>query len=105
MNRLLDAHPALAGDFENDRGFVEAAVAVSVASHSLFRVLQRDVGALESLRRDSVHAPITLDGADDLPRAEDPLAALRRWKHCHMVRIAARVRAPISTDSSSVTSV
>jgi [glutamine synthetase] adenylyltransferase / [glutamine synthetase]-adenylyl-L-tyrosine phosphorylase len=90
LSRLLDAHPALAGEFAADRTLLDAVVAVSVASHSLFRVLERDENALTQLHAAELHAPIALDGADEFAHAADPPAALRRWKHCHMVRIAAR---------------
>ena len=64
LTRLTEAHPHLLDELATDPQFLEAIVAVSVASHSLLAVLERDRAALAMLR----------DGA--LSRASAPLEDL-----------------------------
>jgi glutamate-ammonia-ligase adenylyltransferase len=94
LTRLVDAHPRLRDELGSESEFLDAVVAVTVASNSLLAVLERDEGALEMLRHTSLHTPLTVGhlGADSraLLTHEDPAAALRRWKHRQIVRIAGR---------------
>src|SRR4051812_2237924 len=94
LARLVDAHPTLVDELANDTPLLDATVAVSVASRSLLAVLERDEHAIEMLRPDVLHAELTADAlvaqAHDTIATDDPPAALRRWKHRHMVRVAAR---------------
>ena len=94
LTRLVEAHPALADELATSTQLASALVAVSVASHSLFAVLERDEGAIAMLGDSVLRAPVTL--ADCLAEAgallthDDPTAALRRWKHRQIVHIAGR---------------
>ena len=94
LRRVLEAHPRLSDDLSSDSELLDAIVAVAVASHSLLAVLERDTVALDMLRAPALHTPTTVDGlvaqADGLFAVEDPSAALRRWKHRQVVRIAGR---------------
>ncbi len=93
LARLLEAHPRLAEELADDSEFLDAVVAVIVASHSLFAVLERDEDALEMLRAPALHAA-TIDTfvgrLASLQEQVEPSAALRRWKHRQVVRIAGR---------------
>src|ERR1700690_59609 len=94
LTRLIEAHPHLGEEFADDSEFLDAIVAVSVASHSLLAVLERDADAHEMLRASSLHTSATTDGyvfeAASLHDQTDPAAALRRWKHRQVMRIAGR---------------
>jgi glutamate-ammonia-ligase adenylyltransferase len=90
LERLVAAHPGLGEALGADRVLLEALVAVSVASRSLFAGLERDPGAIEMLRGDVVRAPIALDDAPTLVTSDDAPRALRVWKRRHIARIAAR---------------
>ena len=94
LNRLIEAHPHLTDELSADTEFLDAIVAVTVASHSLLGVLERDVEALEMLREPALHSPLVVDdlvgAANKLVATEKPGAELRRWKHRHIVRIAGR---------------
>jgi glutamate-ammonia-ligase adenylyltransferase len=94
LARLVEAHPALADELATSTQLASALVAVSVASHSLFAVLERDEGAIAMLGDAVLRAPVTLDGcvaeAGALLAHDDPQGALRRWKHRQMVHIAGR---------------
>ena len=94
LTRLFDAHPHLRDDVVHEARLLDAIVAVTVASNSLLAVLERDEDAVAMLREPALVAP---SSADDLARARgellghaDPPAALRRWKHRQIVRIAGR---------------
>jgi glutamate-ammonia-ligase adenylyltransferase len=94
LRRVIDAHPRLVDDLAADSELLDAIVAVAVASHSLLAVLERDDVALDMLRGPALHTPTTVEDlvgeAQSLLRVEDPIAALRRWKHRQVVRIAGR---------------
>ena len=94
LTRLSEAHPDLFEEMLADEPFLDAVVAVSVASHSLLSVLERDAGALEMLRAPALYATAHVDDlvvqAGTSVSADDPAAALRRWKHRRIVRIAGR---------------
>jgi glutamate-ammonia-ligase adenylyltransferase len=94
LARLVEAHPALADELATSTQLASALVAVSVASHSLFGVLERDEGAIAMLGDSRLRAPVTLDdclaAAGALLAHDDPQAALRRWKHRQIVHIAGR---------------
>jgi glutamate-ammonia-ligase adenylyltransferase len=94
LTRLADAHPHLRDELAHGSRFLDAVVAVTVASHSLLAVLERDEVALGMLRdpvlgtapnAEELRAQIAAVTQDD-----DPPAALRRWKHRQIVRIAGR---------------
>ena len=95
LTRLTEAHPHLLEELATDAQFLEAIVAVSVASHSLLSVLERDQAALAMLRDGALSrasAPLEdliLDARTTIEH-DDPLGELRRWKHRHIVRIAGR---------------
>jgi len=94
LARLVDAHPTLGDELANREELARALVAVSVASHSLFAVLERDEDAIAMLEDSALHAPLALDDCLAAAKAvlahDDPQAALRRWKHRQIVRIAGR---------------
>src|SRR5262245_50831676 len=94
LARLLDAHPELIDEVASDPPLLDAIVAVTVASRSLLSVLERDRVAVEMLRADELTAEVGADElverADAAVSTDDPAAALRRWKHRQMVRIAGR---------------
>jgi glutamate-ammonia-ligase adenylyltransferase len=91
LSRLLDAHPGLSAELRPMRVTV---VAVAVASRSLLAVLERDERALDMLRDEQLRATVTArelaTQANAALAAADPPAALRRWKHRQIVRIAGR---------------
>ena len=94
LTRLVDAHPYLRDELAENSEFLDAVVAVTVASHSLLAVLERDEAALAMLRPAVLHAGTSVDElaaqAKDLPTSADPPGELRRWKHRQIVRIAGR---------------
>ncbi|HTD49510.1 MAG TPA: bifunctional glutamine-synthetase adenylyltransferase/deadenyltransferase, partial [Acidimicrobiia bacterium] len=94
LRRVIDAHPHLVDDLAADTELLDAIVAVSVASHSLLAVLERDNAAPDMLRPAALHTPTTVEDlvaqAQALLRVEDQMAALRRWKHRQLVRVAGR---------------
>ena len=94
LARLVEAHPALADELATSTQLASALVAVSVASHSLFAVLERDKDAIAMLGDSRLRAPVTLDDClvegGALLAHDDPQAALRRWKHRQIVHIAGR---------------
>ena len=94
LARLVEAHPALADELATSTQLASALVAVSVASHSLFAVLERDEGAIAMLGDSVLRTPVALDeclaAAGALLAHDDPAAALRRWKHRQIVHIAGR---------------
>jgi len=94
LSRLLDAHPGLSAELAADEALLDAVVAVTVASRSLLAVLERDDGALDMLRdeqlRATVTAPELVAQTTAVLASADPPAALRRWKHRQIVRIAGR---------------
>jgi len=94
LRRVIDAHPHLVDDLAADPELLRAVVAVAVASHSLLAVLERDNVALDMLRGPALHTPTTVEDlvaqAQSLLTVEDQIAALRRWKHRQVVRIAGR---------------
>ncbi len=94
LARLFDAHPTLVDELASDAPLLDALVAVAVASHSLLAVLERDERAVDMLRADVLHTDANVDGLVAEARAaitvDDPGAALRRWKHRQLVRIAGR---------------
>ena len=91
---MIEAHPHLGEELAADSELLDAIVAVSVASHSLLGVLERDEGAVTMLRAPSLHTSTTAGGyaaeAAALHDAAEPASALRRWKHRQIVRIAGR---------------
>lgn len=95
LERLLEAHPDVAGDLVARPTLREAVVAIAEASHSLLTALIVDPSSLELLhgrgaladeRRPEELSAAALEALD----AEEPLLELRRWKRREMVRIAAR---------------
>src|SRR5258706_15917215 len=94
LARLVEAHPALTDELATSTQLASALVAVSVASHSLFAVLERDEGAIAMLGDSRLRAPVTLEACQAevgaLLAHDDPQAALRRWKHRQIVHIAGR---------------
>src|SRR5262249_10533348 len=94
LGRLVDAHPELAEELTSDAPLLDAIVAVAVASRSLLAVLERDAHAVDALRVDALRTDIGADAlaaqAHDAIDADDPAAALRRWKHRQIIRIAGR---------------
>jgi glutamate-ammonia-ligase adenylyltransferase len=94
LARLLDTHPALVDDFASDPPLLDAIVAVTVASRSLLAVLERDDAAVAMLRADALTSEMTVDElveqASVAIATDEPAAALRRWKHRQVVRIAGR---------------
>jgi glutamate-ammonia-ligase adenylyltransferase len=94
LSRLLDAHPGLSAELADDEALLDAVVAVAVASRSLLAVLERDEGALDMLRDEQLRATVTAPELAAQTKAvlaaADPPAALRRWKHRQIVRIAGR---------------
>jgi [glutamine synthetase] adenylyltransferase / [glutamine synthetase]-adenylyl-L-tyrosine phosphorylase len=90
LERLLDAHPGLGDVLARDAILLDALVAVSVASRSLFVALERDRGTVDVLRAEALEAPISFGEARALIGHDDPPSALRRWKRRQIARIAAR---------------
>jgi len=94
LTRLIEAHPQLGDELGADSELLDAIVAVVVASHSLLGVLERDQESLGMLRSASLHSTGTIDAfaaeTASLHDDADPAAALRRWKHRQIVRIAGR---------------
>ena len=90
LERLLDAHPDLDHELARDAILLDALVAVSVASRSLFAALERDRGAVEMLSAEALGTPVSFGEARELLEHDDPPTALRRWKRRHVARIAAR---------------
>jgi glutamate-ammonia-ligase adenylyltransferase len=94
LTRLLEAHPSLDDELASDPQFLDAIIAVTVASHSLLAVLERDDEAGSMLHDASLRNPPTGEDlivqANALLAHDDPPAALRRWKHRQIVRIAGR---------------
>src|SRR5204863_3682045 len=72
LARLVEAHPALANRLTTSTQLASALVAVSVASHSLFAVLDRDEGAIAMLGDSALRAPVALE--DCLAEARTLLA-------------------------------
>jgi [glutamine synthetase] adenylyltransferase / [glutamine synthetase]-adenylyl-L-tyrosine phosphorylase len=98
VERILAAHPHLAGEIESDPLLREGLIALAVASHSLFAALERDPDAVAMLRSETL-----LGGVDFAAEAQavitddEPARALRRWKRRHIVRIAGRDLLGITT--------
>lgn len=90
LERLLDAHPGLDDQLAHDATLLDALVAVSVASRSLFVALERDRGAVEMLCADALGGSISFADARELIGREDPASELRRWKRRQVAWIAAR---------------
>jgi glutamate-ammonia-ligase adenylyltransferase len=90
VERLLDAHPDLGDEIAADALLLDALVAVSVASRSLFSALERDRLAVDALRAEYLHAATSFADAASLATSDDPPRALRRWKRRQMARLAAR---------------
>jgi glutamate-ammonia-ligase adenylyltransferase len=94
LTRLTEAHPRLPKGLTTDQLLADALVAVSIASHSLFGVLERDDEAITMLSEARLRSPLVVDDciaqANALLAGDDPPAALRRWKHRQIVRIAGR---------------
>jgi [glutamine synthetase] adenylyltransferase / [glutamine synthetase]-adenylyl-L-tyrosine phosphorylase len=94
LTRLVEAHPSFGDELGADQQLLDAVVAVSVASHSLLAVLERDAGALDMLRDPAMQTTAKVEElvaeAGTLVARPDPSAALRRWKHRQIVRIAGR---------------
>ncbi len=95
LARLVEEYPTLAEELIADPVFLDAVVAIAVASRSLFTRLLVDEAALDPLRDSGALA--TERRVDDdaasaatILAAANPAAMLRRWKHREMVRIAAR---------------
>ena len=96
LARLLDAHPDLGAAIEADDTLRDALIALSVASHSLFMVLERDPRAIAMLHADALNTPIGTDETPDVS-GPDPAQQLRQWKNRQMVRVAARDLLGVST--------
>ncbi len=98
VERILAAHPQLAGEIESDSLLRESLIALAVASHSLFAALERDPDAVAMLRSETL-----LGGVDFAAEAravvtdDEPARALRRWKRRQIVRIAGRDLLGIAT--------
>jgi glutamate-ammonia-ligase adenylyltransferase len=90
LTRLLDAHPWLDDAVAEDGTLLDALIAVSIASHSLFATLERDPAAVAMLREDSLLQPVDGGAAAATVADDDPPRALRRWKRREITRIAAR---------------
>ena len=94
LTRLIEAHPQLDAELSIESELLDAVVAVTVASNSLLAVLERDIDAFSLLRTEALHAPLTVEHLEDDARAllahVEPAAALRRWKHRQILRIAGR---------------
>jgi [glutamine synthetase] adenylyltransferase / [glutamine synthetase]-adenylyl-L-tyrosine phosphorylase len=94
LARLVEAHPWLVEELATDEVLVEAIVAVTSASRSLFAALERDPVAVTMLQASALEASMSADAyvceARELLAGEDPARALRRWKRQRIVRIAAR---------------
>jgi glutamate-ammonia-ligase adenylyltransferase len=94
LERLIEAHPGLAEELLGDEVLLEAVVAVSVASRSLFAALERDRLTVTMLRREELlahkEAAEYRASAHALLSADEPARALRRWKQSEITRIAGR---------------
>jgi glutamate-ammonia-ligase adenylyltransferase len=94
LQRLIDAHPGLADELLADDTMLDAVVAVSVASRSMFAALERDRSLVTMLTSGALlraTEPAEYGAsAHALLAGDDPSRALRRWKHAEMVRIAGR---------------
>ena len=94
LQRLIEAHSGLDDELVADEMLLDAIIAVSVASRSLFAALEHDPVVVHSLRRDSLLSPTDPDAfrtsARALLAADDPARALRHWKQAEITRIAGR---------------
>jgi glutamate-ammonia-ligase adenylyltransferase len=94
LQRLIDAHSGLAAELAEDELLLNAVVAVSVASRSLFSALERDPALASMLRREALERPTDpaayRAAAQATLTADDPAGAVRRWKRAEIVRIAGR---------------
>ena len=94
LRRLVEAHPWLADELGTDQLLLDALVAVSVASHSLFALLERDPAAVKMLASAVLRVPMADSDYAARPPCSSTMttrrAALRRWKHRQLVRIAGR---------------
>jgi glutamate-ammonia-ligase adenylyltransferase len=96
LERLTEAHPGLDAELASNPRLVDALVAVSVASRSLFAGMQVDEGMIDALRDvDSFERDLDASAFSDrlrrvLAATDDPAAGLRTWKRRELVRIAAR---------------
>lgn len=96
LERLTEAHPGLDAELASSPRLVDALVAVSVASRSLLAGLLVDAEMVDALRDvDSLERELDVQAFRDrlargLAGADDPAAALRRWKRRELVRVAAR---------------
>jgi glutamate-ammonia-ligase adenylyltransferase len=94
LERLIEAHSGLAEDLLADELLLDAVVAVSVASRSLFAALERDPVVVAVLRSEALQRDTDADAyrasASALLTAVDPTSALRHWKQAEITRIAGR---------------
>src|SRR5262245_21873555 len=94
LQRLIDAHALLMEELLDDELLLEAVVAVSVASRSLFAALERDPVPVTMLRTAALlrHTDATAyrAPAQALLAVDAPPRALRRWKRAEIGRIAGR---------------
>ena len=76
LARLVDAHPWLGQALAGDEVLLDAIVAVTSASRSLFAALERDPVAVTMLGANALEAPMSVDAyvceARELLRGEDP---------------------------------
>ena len=94
IERVLEAHPALADELQEQGALVDGLAAISCASRSLLTAVVGDASLLDPLRdSDALDAEYdvakyraSLDAMD----GEDLVARLRKWKRRELLRIAAR---------------
>ena len=90
LARLDAAHPELAGELHDDPLMLDAIIAVSVASQSLFRALEQDPDARAMLRAEVLRDGARPQDGSAVLDDPDPARELRRWKRREIIRIAGR---------------
>jgi glutamate-ammonia-ligase adenylyltransferase len=93
LTRILESEPSVADVLRDDGRARAALIAVVCASRALTAAIVNDPSLLAPITSDDLERELTandLAAAIDVTVAEDPPAALRRWKRREYVRIAAR---------------
>ncbi len=96
LERILDAHPGLAGELVDRAVLRDGLVAIACASRSLTNAIVGDESLLTPLRDDDTFAKertladFRASAAAAGAAADESGGALRRWKRTEYVRIAAR---------------
>jgi len=94
LTRIIESDPSVADVLRDERTARAALVALVCASRALTTAIVNDPSLLDPIRSDDLAREWTVDDLRatglDVAGADDPPAALRRWKRRGYVRIAAR---------------